>query len=246
MAKRYFSPLTNIDFNTYGGRFKKGVVNGGLQQTTKGSTFSIYADDVILSTDYTGSYDSLSPGNINLIPTGAVFIGNSVTPPTDTPSNGGYLYASNGSLTYKSSDGSVTAMGIVKAQEVLWGISGAYVHSYEITAQTSNATKTTIFTYTPPANSVNKFQIDLTARDITNGAMWSGTINDAGLKTINGSISAVGTLPLINPNPNGVDSELSTCTATIEISGTTIIVTITGVLATSIKWLVQVGFVELV
>jgi hypothetical protein len=78
MAKRYFSPLSNIDFNTYGGKFKKGVVNGGVQQTTKGSTFSIYADDVILSTDYTGSYDSLSPGNINLIPTGAVFIGNSV------------------------------------------------------------------------------------------------------------------------------------------------------------------------
>jgi hypothetical protein len=105
MAKRYFSPLTNIDFNTYGGRFKKGVVNGGMQQTTKGSTFSIYADDIILSTDYSGSYDSLSPGNINLIPTGAVFLSNSVNPPTDTPSNGGYLYVNNGVLFYKDTTG---------------------------------------------------------------------------------------------------------------------------------------------
>jgi hypothetical protein len=112
MVKRYFSPLSNIDFNTYGGRFKKGVVNGGIQQTTKGSTFSLYADDIILSTDYTGAYDSLSPGNINLIPTGAVFIGNSVTPPTDTPSNGGYLYADDGVLTYKDSTGTVSNMNL--------------------------------------------------------------------------------------------------------------------------------------
>jgi hypothetical protein len=149
MAKRYFSPLSNIDFNTYGGRFKKGVVNGGVQQTTKGSTFSIYADDIILSTDYTGSYDSLSPGNINLIPTGAVFIGNSITPPTDTPSNGGYLYASNGSLTYKDSTGTVSNMNLnsITTFSELQGLTGpstVYVRQGTTITATSS--------YTVPSN----------------------------------------------------------------------------------------------
>lgn len=103
------------------------------------------------------------------------------------------------------------------------------------TVITTDATTTTLDTYTVPANSIVGTEIIVVAKDGSNNAgvfktVASATRSGAGASIVGSAIAVI--TPILSVT-------LATATLTIDVSGNDVRIRATGVTATTIEWMYQ-------
>jgi hypothetical protein len=108
------------------------------------------------------------------------------------------------------------------------------VISFKREFETTDATKTDVLIWAPPATEISICRWNATLEGITApGIVWAADMAGTS-KTISTAVSMTGSTP--TPQNIDCDPTLSTCTSTIETSGSTVKLTVSGVAATTIKW----------
>lgn len=98
---------------------------------------------------------------------------------------------------------------------------------------TDAATTTTVVSYTVAGNAAFHAEAVVIGRNTSNGDMTSARLV-AKLSRVSGTLSGIGSVLSVVTLGGAVG--LATCTATIDVSGDTIRVRVTGVVATTIEW----------
>lgn len=98
---------------------------------------------------------------------------------------------------------------------------------------TSNATQTTLITYPIPSGASISAECTVVGRDTSNGDTIT-TAQKATAKNVSGTASLVGSV--LNMVALTADTLLSTASVTMTISGTNLLVRVTGVLSKGIEW----------
>lgn len=101
------------------------------------------------------------------------------------------------------------------------------------TAQTTNATPTTLYSYALGTGKTMRIEADILG---SSGNNRMRGITTATVKNISGTLSVVGASP-VDIAAIVQDAALLTASYTITVSGTNVIIQVTGVLATTIDWI---------
>lgn len=101
---------------------------------------------------------------------------------------------------------------------------------------TTDATPTTIATFNVPAGCAASFVAEITGRNTATGATVVAA-RRVGAKNVGGVVSLVGTVLSVM---DSVDTALATVLITMDVSGTSVRVRATGLIATSIEWFVDI------
>jgi hypothetical protein len=113
--------------------------------------------------------------------------------------------------------------------------SDCYRESYRHEITTTDATQTTIATYTLPSNSVVELDVTVLARDYTNAVHAVYRRRAAVSRHASGSAALVGTVDS-SVNPDKENGGAAAWDVDISVTGATAIVRVTGAAATTIKW----------
>lgn len=111
------------------------------------------------------------------------------------------------------------------------GNNGKVFAGIPIPITTTNATETTIFTYPFPTVGIKikDFKVNIQGFNSDNSKVYVGELRSA-FKSVSTTITRVGVLDIMEK------TEFTTATSTLKITGSNIVVTVTGEAATNITW----------
>lgn len=107
------------------------------------------------------------------------------------------------------------------------------------TVQTTDATTTTIASFTPPDNSVVQVRARISARK-SDGTLGSGTVLVATFRIASGSVTQLGSTAALTTGQN--DAGASSWTFTLDTNGTIVRIRGTGAVATTVNWTTQYDY----
>lgn len=172
----------------------------------------------------TGTSTSLGSG------TGVLQLSNAAAAPTGNTSSGVLMYAASGGGLARSQNGVLVTTCPAGAGTV--GTQRRVREAFEGVVQTTDATATTIITYPTVTDKAATITVEYCARKTSNGDTVGGEIAFV-VKNVGGTVTVVGTALALS---QAADAALTTCTITCVASGTSALIKVTGVAATTIDW----------
>jgi len=165
-----------------------------------------------------------------------MYIADTVTPPTSgNPVNGVILYSESGELKFKQPNGSVTALGSIPNPSI-WGAAGAQSYSKQYSFATTNGVVSTAVTFPLDDNTTTKLDVLVVARRADTAAQSAHFNLSMGYVRFSaGSPQAIGTVTSSDPRST---SGASTWSATINTSGNSAIIQVTGETGKNINWFI--------
>jgi pectate lyase-like protein len=168
----------------------------------------------------------------------ALAIKNRTTAPTGNPSNGGVVYEDEGTLLHRGSGGTITQIAPTGTSAV------SLPRSVPGTVTTTDATETTLATYTIAASTVVEIDVTVTGYR-TGGASGVGAVGDIVAerrrivaKRVAGGAVIVGTPDAIGTDQ--FDDVLLLGVTTIDASGNDVRVRVTGKTDATVQWNAEV------
>lgn len=162
---------------------------------------------------------------------GVVYLGNVVTAPTAAPVSGGVGWADTGALKWIEPNSAVSEIAY---RDAATGAIEKSCRRRVARVQTTNATVTTIFSFTVPDNTVVQFCARVTARNQTTAEQGAYVVQHSARRRSAGAAALIGTIDKVAQEEQAA-WDVTTTTATNDF-----VIQVTGAAAQTIDWCVWV------